>query len=216
MPFQRTIHVSIGQQFGRLTVIELDRYVVDTKRRRLGVLTRCACGTEIIVPPHALTSGNSQSCGCLRRDRTVEVARRHSGRRTRLYTIWFKMRQRCMKPTEPAFKNYGGRGITVCSDWAESFVAFRDWALDNGYAEHLTIERIDNNGPYTPENCRWATRAEQTRNRRYNRHFTCFGETKLLVDWGHDHRCVVPYRTFKSRIQRGWSINDALTRPIKP
>lgn len=121
------------------------------------------------------------------------------------------MRGRCFTPTDKRYADYGGRGITVCDDWSD-FVAFREWALAHGYADDLTIERIDNNNDYSPANCRWATYAEQSVNKRSNRHLTAFGETKTLSEWAVDDRCVVSYNTLFARVTKlGFDGEDALT-----
>jgi hypothetical protein len=106
----------------------------------------------------------------------------HYGRNTRLYTIWFKMKQRCNNKNDQAYNNYGGRGISVCDEWKNSFVEFRDWALANRYEDHLTIDRIDNNGNYEPLNCRWATRSTQSQNTRLLRSDNTTGFRGVIVD----------------------------------
>jgi hypothetical protein len=122
------------------------------------------------------------------------------------------MRGRCFTPTNKDYSNYGGRGITVCKEWDE-FSNFRDWALSNGYADNLTLDRIDVNGNYEPSNCRWVTQKEQMRNVRCNVYATYKGETKLLIEWAEE--TGIGYNTLRSRyLRRGWSIEKSLTTPL--
>lgn len=151
-----------GQRFGRLTVIEEAGRVNGTVTWRC----RCDCGNESIVLGTNLRAGYSTSCGCYTRERAATENTRHGGRHDRLYAIWTGMRQRCNNPNSQAYKDYGGRGITVCPEWDHNFAAFRDWALANGYRADLSIDRVDNNGGYRPDNCRWATWHEQRINQR--------------------------------------------------
>lgn len=152
-----------GQRFGRLTIIERAGGLSGKSAKWL---CRCDCGNEKVTTRQKLIRGDVQSCGCLQREYMQNGNVIHGGYKTRLYSIWHHMKYRCNNPNAPKYPLYGGRGITVCDEWINSFPAFRDWALDNGYDDNLTLDRIDNNKGYNPNNCRWATSSDQNRNRR--------------------------------------------------
>lgn len=149
-----------GKKYGRLVVIRLaDNRNYDGK---VLWICQCACGVEKEVVAQYLTSGDTKSCGCLLK----ESRQKHNQSRTRLYRRWADMLSRCRNPRSNNYKYYGARGVTVCADWTK-FEAFRDWAMDNGYRDDLTIERNNVNGNYDPGNCRWATDEEQDQNTRH-------------------------------------------------
>lgn len=201
-----------GQRFGRLTVIE--RCGTSKEGQKL-YLCKCDCGGTKKVKTGALRSGHVNSCGCLQREcssnKFKKLNTRHGGCGTRLYSIWFDMRQRCSWDGAINWHLYGGRGIKVCDEWQADFVPFRDWALANGYSDELTLDRIDVNGDYCPENCRWANLDEQNNNKRTCIYATIGGVTKSVTQWCRE--TGVPRHTAYSRIRRGWKPELAVTEP---
>lgn len=139
---------------------------------------------------------------------------RKSSKWTKLYFAWYAMKQRCSNPKEASYRNYGGRGIRVCSEWKNSFQAFYDWAIEKGgYKPGLTVERINNNGHYSPRNCAFVTKGKQAINRRTCNMITAFGETKCLLEWVRDKRCKTGRGGLDSRIKKGMDPEKAITTP---
>ena len=195
-----------GQKFGMLTVIE---FAGNNQYRASMWRCICDCGNEIVVRGEDIRSGKTLSCGCLRTTNHFKI---HGESDTRLYEIWCGMKKRCYNPNEVGYINYGERGISVCSEWYNDYTIFRDWANENGYQDDLTIDRINNDGNYEPDNCRWATRLEQNNNTRQNAYYEFNGEVHSLADW-----CRIlnlNYNTIRSRLRYGWSFEQAITTPI--
>ena len=145
----------------------------------------CDCGAAVTVAGKYLRNGDTKSCGCYNKDRTKAMGKNnkiHGDTGTRLWYIWKNMLKRCNKPNDKSYVNYGGRGIKVCPEW-QDYKVFKSWAIRSGYSETLTIDRINNDGGYEPQNCRWVTMAVQSRNKRNNVLITYNGEILCLSDW---------------------------------
>ena len=171
----------------------------------------CDCGNTTIVRGSNLKNGSVKSCGCRRK--TAKPALTHDMSKTRLYREWASIKRRCYAKSLPSYKNYGGRGIEVCDEWKNSFEVFRDWALTNGYSDDLTIERIDTNGNYCPENCTWIPFNQQQGNRRTCYSFEHNGETKNLADWCRN--LDLSYGVVHNRIYKlKWSFERAISEPV--
>ena len=171
-----------GQKFGKLTVIGLK----DTNTRKTYWICQCDCGNVKAVRSDSLLSDAIRSCGCLKKEQDkINLIKNHSHKMsgTRIYSEWQDMKGRCYNMHNARYHRYGGRGITVCDEWKNSFEAFYEWALKNGYSDELTIDRIDNDSNYCPENCRWSTIKEQCRNRSTNIQITIGNCTRSLTEW---------------------------------
>lgn len=198
-----------GAVFGRLTVVE--RCGSDAQQKSSMWLCQCQCGNIVIVSRNNLRSGHTRSCGCLKKEFAFTAG--HGQSDTRLYRIWTLMKDRCENHNTPNFENYGGRGIKVCEEWRNSFEAFMRWSMKNGYSEGLSIDRIDVNGNYCPENCRWATWKEQQNNRRDNHFITYNGRTQTISQWSEE--TGINQATLLQRINKlNWSIERALEETV--
>lgn len=204
----------IGKKFGKLTVLE------ELQERKHGSKVYkciCDCGNIINVRGYSLKNGNTKSCGCLKREHAVILGkdkRTHGKTHSPLYRNWLCMKSRCNNKTDDHYPTYGGRGIVVCDEWLHDFMSFYNWSVNNGYHKGLTIDRIDVNGNYEPNNCRWSTRKQQARNRRSNRNYTINGETHCLSEWCEIYN--IKYATVLNRLNKlNWSINQALKLEVR-
>ena len=174
-------------------------------------LCRCSCGNTLSVRIGSLTHDTTKSCGCLRKERSIERCFKHGQAGTRLYKAWGGMKQRCYNPSEPGYKYYGGRGIKMCIEWISSFESFARWALSSGYAPEFTLDRINTNGDYEPANCRWVTQEDQCNNTRRTRLVSLNGETLSISRWSR--KTGIGASTIIARLNRGWSAELALITP---
>ena len=173
---------------------------------------RCECGNECAVLGSNLRYGNTQSCGCLQRERVANAKTTHGHSSNPEFNRWVKMLARCLNPGSPEFPYYGGRGIAVCERW-QGPDGFTNFFADMGPCPSgLTLDRIDNDGPYSPENCRWATATEQQNNKRSNRRVTFKGETHTVAEWAK--KLDMKSGTLSCRLRVGWSVEEALSTPV--
>ena len=198
-----------GQRFKHLTV--LCRAPNRGRGRTAWWVCVCECGQTVVVDGGHLRTGHTQSCGCLHTAHASQINRRHGASRTQEYFVWKGMHARCRLPSNPQFKNYGARGITVCKRWDqfENFLADMGPRPGRGYS----IERQDNNRGYGPDNCVWATAVVQGNNRRGNRLLTLRGVTKTLMVWSRELQ--MGRHAIERRLSRGWSVEDALSLPLR-
>lgn len=200
-----------GQKFGRLTAIN---YAGDRKW-----LFKCDCGKEKIIRTNDVKSGRTQSCGCYGREKINEACTTHNMSKTRLYSVYASMKQRCFNEKVAEYKNYGGRGIKICDEWLgkNGFENFYNWAMQNGYDEsakrgECTIDRENNDGNYCPENCRWVTQDVQAGNKRKPELLIC-GEKHTLKEWSDITGLTVA--TIRQRIKSGWKDEEIISIPKK-
>ena len=189
-----------GNKYGRLTVI---RRVPNMNGHTMW-LCKCECETEISVAARHLKSGDTRSCGCYRK----EAMASHFMSKTRLYKIWSNMKTRCNNPQNKRYTDYGARGIRVCNEWNSNFDSFYNWSMSSGYSDSLTIDRINVNGNYEPDNCRWITKAEQNSNKRNTVFITYNGITETMAWWAN--KLNLYKATISKRHRKGWSDEECL------
>lgn len=204
-----------GQKFGRLTAISSE---MDADGRRCIWTCLCDCGNYTTASTVALTHGYKQSCGCIQKELLVDRNIVHGYSKERLYKVWKGMRGRCNNPNHSSYSRYGGRGVTVCEEWND-YTTFRSWAYANGFRDDVptkecTLDRIDVNKGYSPDNCRWVNELVQANNTRVNRMLTYKGTTKTMAEWARI--TGIDAGVISARIHSlGWDAEKALSTPVR-
>lgn len=199
----------VGKKFNRLTVI---KRVENDKKGNSQWLCECECGNRIIINGYRLKNEKTRSCGCLQKEKMKNnsLGITHGLSHHRLYEIWWGIKKRCLNSKSYAYKHYGQRGISICQEWLDDFMNFYNWAIQNGYKEDLSIDRIDVNGNYEPSNCRWATAKIQMNNTTRNHYITYNKQTKTLAQWADFFK--VDYKFLKSKIRYNKNIEKLFAR----
>lgn len=204
----------IGKRFGKLTVL---RRGENNSRGEARWVCKCDCGRETLVITNNLNCGNTRSCGCTRVEKLNRFSYKHGachrGKKERLYLVWRNMVGRCYDESNSEYKRYGARGIEMCEEWKDSYAAFREWAMSTGYNPlakkgECTIERVDNDGNYCPENCIWTNLKRQANNKRNNHYLNVLG--KKITTAEASEKYGIPYRRLLKRLNSGWSDEDAV------
>ena len=198
----------VGSKVGFLTILS---HYKDMNNKHNYFVCKCDCGNIKGIRVDAIVNNNTKSCGCYKYN--LKTGLSHS----RLYPIWKELKSRCYNPKNKRYNVYGRKGIQVCDEWKNDFMAFRKWAYENGYDENAprgkcTIDRIDNNGDYEPLNCRWVSYSRQQRNTQKTTMFEYKGITKPLIDWCEELN--LPYKTIKWRYSKWGKVEKVLTHPI--
>ncbi len=199
----KKLEITQGQRFAKCVIIE----EVDSKDRCRCFKCQCDCGKVFETKLILLTKGQTKSCGCYKNEIFISRNTVHNKSRTPLYDVHISIKQRCLNSKSKVYPHYGGRGISVCEEWLD-YQNFQDWALNNGYKQGLTIDRIDVNGNYEPSNCRWVTMKVQGFNKRNNNLISFNGETKTVTEWAE--KMGIKHCTMNKRLKK-WGVERALT-----
>lgn len=206
----KKIEIKQGDKFGKWTIIEeITPKIISEKPRRM-FRCQCECGNIGEVQLACLRNGHSTSCGCEQKRRAAEAQTKHGlADKHPLYLTWKNMKKRCNYPNASEYENYGGRGICVCEEWSNSFQNFYDWAINNGWSRELTIDRIDTNGNYCPENCRWANMETQMNNMTKN-HYIEYNEDTYTLSTLSKH-LNIPYNIVRYRLSNcKWTVEQLI------
>lgn len=199
-----------GQKFGRLTVIKLDHIVIKKHGTVSYWLCKCDCGNEKIIRKDHITGNKILSCGCLQKEKASEINSTHHLSKSRIYYIWASMKRRCSLKTDTNYVRYGAKGIKVCDEW-QKFESFYDWAINNGYKDNLSIDRIDVYKDYCPENCRWTNEIQQANNKSNNTKIKYNNEEHTLAEWARF--LGYSYSTICHRYYRNWDVEKMMQQP---
>ena len=211
--------VKNGERYGRLVVVkEVEpRHQQHEKGKVRRFLCQCDCGNTTIVDIYHLVHGRIKSCGCYQKERALLGAKSRKFPEymtsSRLYTIWNGIKSRCYAQKSTSYKRYGANGITMCDEWKNDFVSFYNWSIENGYADNLTLDRINGAGNYEPSNCRWVSYTEQANNTKANVFLTLNGESHTYAEWGRI--TGINSTTLQQRKHAGWSDERTLTTPVR-
>lgn len=209
------INVKIGDKYNKLTIIEDIGYHVTSGGNKLRLMKcECECGNKVEVTLNQLRSNKTVSCGCFNLEKAGKHFIKHNLSNTRIYRIWKDMLRRCNNPNRRNYKDYGGRGIEVCKEWSDDFMNFYSWSIDNGYNDGLTIERVNVNRNYEPDNCEWITSFQQKSNTRKQKEFLAISpdgkeytvkvQTHFAVEHGLDRRQIGDCLRGRQKTHKGW------------
>ena len=195
----------MNKKYGKLTILGIEYQKKYSNGTIIDfVKCKCECGNIKIINFNNIKRGLVKSCGCI--TKTV-----NGMSKTRIYQIYRHLINRCYREKDISYKNYGNKGIIVCDEWKNDFMSFYNWAMKNGYEEHLTIDRINVNGNYEPSNCRWVNMAVQQNNRSNNRILEYKGQKKTITEWAK--YCGLSYRNLYYRLNNGYTIEEAIEKP---
>lgn len=197
-----------GMRFGRLVAVRRE----ENQGKRIMWRCKCDCGNEVVVRGENLRSGNTKSCGCIEKEHPNGF--KHGFSKSRIEGVFLSMKQRCYNKDNYEYDNYGGRGIKICDEWLKDRASFYKWAYENGYDDNAdfmecTIDRIDVNKGYSPDNCRWVDRFTQANNTRKNKYFSLNGETHTLAEWSRVAG-INYYTLWRKVCKYGLNIEDAI------
>lgn len=203
-----------GYSFGCFTVIKEAPHHIRADGKKVRVWEcRCVCGNTRLLNKQEIMSQKRKSCGCKHDEYARAQATVHGDSHKRLHNIWSGMRSRCYNQNEYHYRWYGERGIKMCDEWVDNYVAFKEWAVNNGYSDTLTIDRINVDGDYCPDNCRWVTMKAQCNNRTDNHRVSVFGGLYTLSQL--EEKTGIKQETIRRRLKRGWSAEEAVTKSVR-
>lgn len=206
-------NIFIGKKYGKLIIIDFEKHKRKTGYDCWYWLCKCECGNIKLLYPAEVKNGKIKSCGCYKDNLAKLRMSKHNQSTSRLYHCWQDMKARCYRKTHHKYLLYGNRDIRVCDEWLNNYDNFSEWALNNGYSNDLTLDRINVNGNYCPENCRWATPLQQSQNRRNTKKIIVDGVEMLLTD--ACKKFNISYYSVYGRLKSGWDIEKALTTKVK-